>query len=205
MIKRTVKNIAEMVKGTLTNPQYEQTVIHGVATDTRKLEQHQLFIPLKGEHFNGHTFVPQAFEAGVAAVLWDRSEPNPPENQAVILVDDTLSALQRLAKAYLQELGTRVIGVTGSNGKTTTKDMIHAVLGTRYRVHKTGGNFNNHIGLPLTVLAMPEDTEIAVLEMGMSAKGEIDLLSRLANPDAAVITNIGESHMQDLGSREGIA
>lgn len=205
LIKRTVKNIADMVKGTLTNSQYEQTVIYGVATDTRKLEQHQLFIPLKGEHFNGHTFVPQAFEAGVAAVLWDRSEPNPPENHAVILVDDTLSALQQLAKAYLRELGTRVIGVTGSNGKTTTKDMIHAVLGTRYRVHKTGGNFNNHIGLPLTVLAMPEDTEIAVLEMGMSAKGEIDLLSRLANPDAAVITNIGESHMQDLGSREGIA
>ncbi|MCY7782217.1 MULTISPECIES: UDP-N-acetylmuramoyl-tripeptide--D-alanyl-D-alanine ligase [unclassified Bacillus (in: firmicutes)] len=205
MIKRTVKNIAEMVKGTLTNPQHEQTVIHGVSTDTRKLEQDQLFIPLKGEHFNGHTFVPQAFEAGVAAVLWDRSEPNPPENQAVILVDDTLSALQKLAKAYLRELGTRVIGVTGSNGKTTTKDMIHAVLGTRYRVHKTGGNFNNHIGLPLTVLAMPEDTEIAVLEMGMSAKGEIDLLSRLANPEVAVITNIGESHMQELGSREGIA
>lgn len=194
-----------MVKGTLTNPQYENTVIHGVATDTRKLESNQLFIPLKGEHFNGHTFVPQAFEAGVSAVLWNRSEPNPPENQAVILVEDTLSALQQLAKAYLQELGTRVIGVTGSNGKTTTKDMIHTVLQTRYRVHKTGGNFNNHIGLPLTVLAMPEDTEIAVLEMGMSAKGEIDLLSRLANPDAAVITNIGESHMQDLGSREGIA
>ncbi len=205
LIKRTIKSIADMVKGTLTNPQYEQTVIHGVATDTRKLEQHQLFIPLKGENFNGHTFVQQAFEAGVAAVLWDRSEPNPPENQAVILVDDTLSALQQLAKAYLQELGTHVIGVTGSNGKTTTKDMIHAVLGTRYRVHKTGGNFNNHIGLPLTVLAMPEDTEIAVLEMGMSAKGEIDLLSRLANPNVAVITNIGESHMQDLGSREGIA
>lgn len=205
LIKRTVKNIAEMVKGTLTNPQYEQTVIHGVATDTRKLEQHQLFIPLKGERFDGHSFVEQAFKAGVAAVLWDRSVPNPPENHAVILVDDTLTALQQLAKAYLQELGTRVIGVTGSNGKTTTKDMIHAVLGTQYRVHKTGGNFNNHIGLPLTVLAMPENTEIAVLEMGMSAKGEIDLLSRLANPDAAVITNIGESHMQDLGSREGIA
>ncbi|MBD5046364.1 UDP-N-acetylmuramoyl-tripeptide--D-alanyl-D-alanine ligase, partial [Xanthomonas citri pv. citri] len=89
------------------------------------LEQHQLFIPLKGERFDGHSFVEQAFEAGVAAVLWDRSVPNPPENHAVILVDDTLTALQQLAKAYLQELGTRVIGVTGSNGKTTTKDMIH--------------------------------------------------------------------------------
>lgn len=134
-----------------------------------------------------------------------RSEPNPPEERAVILVDDTLEALQTLAKAYLKELGTRVIGVTGSNGKTTTKDMLHAVLSTQYRVHKTAGNFNNHIGLPLTVLAMPEDTEIAVLEMGMSARGEIDFLSRLAEPEAAVITNIGESHMQDLGSREGIA
>ena len=194
-----------MVKGTLTNPVFEQTMIEGAATDTRTLEKNQLFIPLKGEHFNGHTFVPQAFEKGVSAVLWDHSEPNPPEERAVILVDDTLEALQTLAKAYLKELGTRVIGVTGSNGKTTTKDMLHAVLSTQYRVHKTAGNFNNHIGLPLTVLAMPEDTEIAVLEMGMSARGEIDFLSRLAEPEAAVITNIGESHMQDLGSREGIA
>ncbi|ULN61320.1 UDP-N-acetylmuramoyl-tripeptide--D-alanyl-D-alanine ligase [Bacillus velezensis] len=205
MIKRTVKRIADMVKGTLTNPVFEQTMIEGAATDTRTLEKNQLFIPLKGEHFNGHTFVPQAFEKGVSTVLWDRSEPNPPEERAVILVDDTLEALQTLAKAYLKELGTRVIGVTGSNGKTTTKDMLHAVLSTQYRVHKTAGNFNNHIGLPLTVLAMPEDTEIAVLEMGMSARGEIDFLSRLAEPEAAVITNIGESHMQDLGSREGIA
>ncbi|MCY8519559.1 UDP-N-acetylmuramoyl-tripeptide--D-alanyl-D-alanine ligase [Bacillus atrophaeus] len=205
MIKRTVKKIAEMVKGTLTDSAYENIVIQGVATDTRKLEKNQLFVPLTGENFNGHTFVGQAFENGVSAVLWNKSEPNPPQDQAVILVDDTLAALQELSKAYLQELGTRVIGVTGSNGKTTTKDMLHAVLQTQFRVHKTEGNFNNHIGLPLTVLSMPEDTEVAVLEMGMSGKGEIDLLTRLANPEAAVITNIGESHMQDLGSREGIA
>ncbi|MGM0862167.1 MAG: UDP-N-acetylmuramoyl-tripeptide--D-alanyl-D-alanine ligase [Bacillota bacterium] len=205
MIKRTVKKIAEMVKGTLTDSAYENIVIQGVATDTRKLEKNQLFVPLTGENFNGHTFVGQAFENGVSAVLWNKSEPNPPQDQAVILVDDTLAALQELSKAYLQELGTRVIGVTGSNGKTTTKDMLHAVLQTQFRVHKTEGNFNNHIGLPLTVLSMPEDTEVAVLEMGMSGKGEIDLLTRLANPEVAVITNIGESHMQDLGSREGIA
>ncbi|KAA6449111.1 UDP-N-acetylmuramoyl-tripeptide--D-alanyl-D-alanine ligase [Bacillus atrophaeus] len=205
MIKRKVKKIAEMVKGTLTDPAYENIVIQGVATDTRKLEKNQLFVPLTGENFNGHTFVGQAFENGVSAVLWNKSEPNPPQDQAVILVDDTLAALQELSKAYLQELGTRVIGVTGSNGKTTTKDMLHAVLQTQFRVHKTEGNFNNHIGLPLTVLSMPEDTEVAVLEMGMSGKGEIDLLTRLANPEVAVITNIGESHMQDLGSREGIA
>ncbi|PRR96022.1 UDP-N-acetylmuramoyl-tripeptide--D-alanyl-D-alanine ligase [Bacillus atrophaeus] len=205
MIKRTVKKIAEMVKGTLTDSAYENIVIQGVATDTRKLEKTQLFVPLTGENFNGHTFVGQAFENGVSAVLWNKSEPNPPQDQAVILVDDTLAALQELSKAYLQELGTRVIGVTGSNGKTTTKDMLHAVLQTQFRVHKTEGNFNNHIGLPLTVLSMPEDTEVAVLEMGMSGKGEIDLLTRLANPEVAVITNIGESHMQDLGSREGIA
>ncbi|MCG8397541.1 UDP-N-acetylmuramoyl-tripeptide--D-alanyl-D-alanine ligase [Bacillus atrophaeus] len=205
MIKRKVKNIAEMVKGTLTDSAYKNIVIQGVATDTRKLEKNQLFVPLTGENFNGHTFVGQAFENGVSAVLWNKSEPNPPQDQAVILVDDTLAALQELSKAYLQELGIRVIGVTGSNGKTTTKDMLHAVLQMQFRVHKTEGNFNNHIGLPLTVLSMPEDTEVAVLEMGMSGKGEIDLLTRLANPEAAVITNIGESHMQDLGSREGIA
>ncbi|MCY8404237.1 UDP-N-acetylmuramoyl-tripeptide--D-alanyl-D-alanine ligase [Bacillus sonorensis] len=205
MIKRTVKEIADMAEGTLLDQSFGERLVKGVSTDSRKLEKEQLFIPLAGERFNGHAFAEQAFQAGVSAVLWNRNEPNPPEGRAVIIVDDTLKALQRLAKAYRDELQVKVVGVTGSNGKTTTKDMIHAVLNTEYKVHKTEGNYNNHIGLPLTILAMPEDAEIAVLEMGMSAKGEIDFLTRLARPDIAVITNIGESHLLELGSREGIA
>ncbi|MBS4161587.1 UDP-N-acetylmuramoyl-tripeptide--D-alanyl-D-alanine ligase, partial [Klebsiella pneumoniae] len=204
MIKRTVKEIADMAEGTLLDQSFGERLVKGVSTDSRKLEKEQLFIPLAGERFNGHAFAEQAFQAGVSAVLWNRNEPNPPEGRAVIIVDDTLKALQRLAKAYRDELQVKVVGVTGSNGKTTTKDMIHAVLNTEYKVHKTEGNYNNHIGLPLTILAMPEDAEIAVLEMGMSAKGEIDFLTRLARPDIAVITNIGESHLLELGSREGI-
>ncbi|MGE6632100.1 UDP-N-acetylmuramoyl-tripeptide--D-alanyl-D-alanine ligase [Bacillus sp. NPDC077027] len=205
MIKRTVGQVAKMAGGELTNPAFGEKDIHGVTTDTRKVSEGALFIPLIGEHFNGHVFVEKALESGATAVLWNKQEANPPEHVAVILVDDTLAALQQLAKSYLQEENPRVVGITGSNGKTTTKDMIHSVLQTTYRVHKTDGNFNNHIGLPLTILAMPKGTEIAVLEMGMSAKGEIEFLSELAEPEVAVITNVGESHMQDLGSREAIA
>ncbi|MGD7062352.1 UDP-N-acetylmuramoyl-tripeptide--D-alanyl-D-alanine ligase [Bacillus altitudinis] len=205
MIKRTVKQVAQMAGGTLSNEAFGEEQIYGVTTDTRKVSKGALFIPLIGEHFNGHTFASKAVELGAAAVLWNQTEANPPFGVPVILVEDTLTALQQLAKSYLKEENPRVVGITGSNGKTTTKDMIHSVLQTTYRVHKTDGNFNNHIGLPLTILAMPEGTEIAVLEMGMSAKGEIEFLSKLAEPDAAVITNIGESHMQDLGSREAIA
>lgn len=122
----------------------------------------------------------------------------------IIWVDDTLIALQQLAKAYLKHVNPKVIGVTGSNGKTTTKDMIESVLHTEFKV-KTQGNYNNEIGLPLTILELDLDTEISILEMGMSGFHEIELLSNIAEPDIAVITNIGESHMQDLGSREGIA
>jgi len=120
-------------------------------------------------------------------------------------VEDSLKALQKLSKAYLKQLEVKVVGITGSNGKTTTKDMTASILGTKYKVHKTIGNYNNHIGLPLTILSAPEDTEILVLEMGMSSRGEISLLSHIGEPDIAVITNIGEAHLLDLGSREGIA
>ena len=123
----------------------------------------------------------------------------------ILIVEDTLTALQELARSYRNQLDVKVVGITGSNGKTTVKDMTTKLLSLKYKVQKTEGNYNNHIGLPLTVLSLDEDTEIAVLEMGMSSKGEIDFLSTLARPNVAIITNIGESHLQDLGSREGIA
>lgn len=204
MIKRTLAEIAAMVDGQI-HDSMKEVVVAGVTTDTRKITKANLFVPLQGEKSNGHDHVQQAFEQGASASFWEHNQPNPPEGAALVFVDDSLKALQQLAKAYLNELDTKVIGITGSNGKTTTKDMTASILGTKYRVHKTSGNFNNHIGLPLTVLSAPEDTEMLILEMGMSSRGEISLLSKIGQPDAAIITNIGESHLLDLGSREGIA
>lgn len=205
MITRSLANIQTMIPGSTIDERYASVVIHGVSTDTRTIAQGNVYVPLKGATFNGHHFVREAFDKGAAAALWSKHEPNAPKDVPLIFVDDTLVALQQLAHAYRKQLRTRVIGVTGSNGKTTTKDMIASLLGTVYRVQKTEGNLNNHIGVPLTLLRLKEDTEYAVVEMGMSGFGEIELLSTLAEPDVAVITNIGESHLQELGSREGIA
>jgi UDP-N-acetylmuramoyl-tripeptide--D-alanyl-D-alanine ligase len=205
MIKRTLAEIEKMVNGSGLDKNYKDQYINGVTTDSRLVEKGNLFFPLVGDIFNGHEFVDKAIEKGAAAVIWKKTEPNPPKNIPVIFVSDTLQALQNLAKEYIDGLKVKVIGITGSNGKTTTKDMVAAVLENTYKVHKTKGNFNNHIGLPLTILGMAEDTEVAVLEMGMSGKGEIELLSMIAKPDVAIITNIGEAHLLDLGSREGIA
>lgn len=185
---------------------YGGVAVSGVSTDTRSLRPGELFVPIAGERFDGHDYLDAARQAGAAAALWARSRPAPAEpGMPLLLVDDTLAALQRLAESYLASLSAKVVAVTGSNGKTTTKDLVYAVLSTRLRVHKTEGNFNNHIGLPLTILRAPADTEAFVLEMGMSGRGEISLLSRLAKPDLAIITNIGESHLLQLGSRRNIA
>ncbi|MCB5238180.1 UDP-N-acetylmuramoyl-tripeptide--D-alanyl-D-alanine ligase [Niallia circulans] len=185
--------------------QYANVQINGITIDSRKIEAGQLFIPFKGERTDGHQYVADAIKQGAAAAFWQKDVPNPPENLPLIFVDDSLKAIQALAKSYLRQLNVKVVGITGSNGKTSTKDITTSLLSLKYKVQKTEGNYNNHLGLPLTVLGLEEDTDIAVLEMGMSGRGEIDFLSRLAEPDIAVITNIGESHMQDLGSREGIA
>ncbi|SDC74060.1 UDP-N-acetylmuramoyl-tripeptide--D-alanyl-D-alanine ligase [Paenibacillus sp. UNCCL117] len=205
MIKRTLADIAAMAGGRLELPSAEEITVRGVSKDTRTLAPGNLYIPLIGEAFDGHRFVTAAFERGAAASLWQSGHPGQPEGVPLIVVDDCLAALQRLAVAYRKQLKTRIVGITGSNGKTTTKDFTASVLSTVFRVHKTGGNYNNHIGLPLTLLELAEDTEIAVLEMGMSGRGEIELLSKLAEPEVAVITNIGEAHLLQLGSRKEIA
>jgi UDP-N-acetylmuramoyl-tripeptide--D-alanyl-D-alanine ligase len=184
---------------------FADIMIEGVSIDSRKIEKDQLFIPFKGEHSDGHIFVEESIRKGAAAALWQRDVPNPPAHLPILIVDNCLEALQELARKYRKELQVKVVGITGSNGKTTTKDMTAGLLSIQYKVQKTEGNYNNHIGLPLTVLGLREETEIAVLEMGMSGKGEIEFLTKLARPDAVVITNIGESHLLDLGSREGIA
>lgn len=182
--------------------------INLVSTDTRNNLKSGLFVPLKGESFDAHDFIMDAIEKGAVAALWEKDHPLPkslPKGFPLFFVENTLEALQYLAKQYLNKVTPIVIGVTGSNGKTTTKDLIGSVLATTFKTHRTAGNYNNHIGLPLTILSMPNDTEALVLEMGMSQFGEIELLSRLAEPDFAVITNIGESHIENLGSRNGIA
>ncbi|WP_040710859.1 UDP-N-acetylmuramoyl-tripeptide--D-alanyl-D-alanine ligase [Paenibacillus curdlanolyticus] len=208
MIRRNLEQIARMCGGTLANEQRDsQIAISGITKDSRAVEPGQLYVPLIGENFDGHEFAAQSLAAGAAGSLWEEGCPVPDElaEAPLVLVPDTLSALQRLASAYREELNVRIVGITGSNGKTTTKDLTAAVLGTIYRVHKTAGNLNNHIGVPLTILQLDETIETAVLEMGMSDFGEIELLSTIASPDAAIITNVGDAHMLQLGSRAGIA
>ncbi|MGH1052614.1 UDP-N-acetylmuramoyl-tripeptide--D-alanyl-D-alanine ligase [Bacillus cytotoxicus] len=205
MIKRTLKQIEKMVNGTGLAEKYFDMTAQGVSIDTRKMEKGNVYVPIQGERFDGHSFVEKAIENGAVATLWKRDVQNPPANMPVIFVEDTLEALQMLAKNYRDQLNVKVVGVTGSNGKTSTKDIVTSLLATKFKVQKTEGNFNNHIGLPLTILNLEEDTEIAVLEMGMSSRGEIEFLSKLARPNAAIITNIGEAHLMDLGSRDAIA
>ncbi len=185
-----------------------KTFIKTIMTDSREKCEHALFVPIVGENFDGHDFLIQAIENGAVATLWQKSRPLPkkiPINFMIYQVEDTIAALQKLAHKYRLHVNPKVIAITGSNGKTTTKDMVIAILQTTYVTHGTKGNFNNAIGLPLTILSMPQNTEMLVVEMGMDHFGEIALLTHIAQPDIAIITNIGESHIEFLGSREGIA
>lgn len=204
-MRMTINEVSSFVGGQLSLPM-ENIPFSGVSTDSRKLQAGNLFVPLSGERFDGHLFISAAEKNGASAALWNEDVPIPEGiTIPLILVRDTLQALQDLAREYRARSTALVIGVTGSNGKTTTKDLIAAILAEKYQVHKTQGNLNNHIGAPLTILSMPETTEVLVIEMGMSNFLEIDLLSRIAKPDIAVITNIGESHLEYLKTRENIA
>lgn len=205
MIQRTLEQLRNMITIENDLSPFKGVKIKGVSIDSRKIGEGNLFIPFKGEKVDGHRYVEQALSQGAAAALWQKDVPNPPQHLPVIVVENTLAALQELARSYRNELDLKVVGITGSNGKTTTKDMVANLLALQYKVQKTEGNYNNHLGLPLTILGLDPDTEFAVLEMGMSGRGEIDFLTKLARPDAVLITNIGESHLLDLGSREGIA
>lgn len=179
--------------------QYADIVFLGANNDSRKLQPGQLFIALQGER-DGHDFIPMAMEKGAAAVLCSRECPGVP----AIVVEDTRRALGDIARQERKRIGMKVVGVTGSVGKSTTKEMIAQVLQGSYRVEKTPVNQNNDIGMPMAILSMPADTEVAVLEMGMNHFREIAYLSGIAQPDVAVIVNIGTMHIEHLGSREGI-
>ena len=179
---------------------FENVALRNAEFDSRLIESGDLFVPLKGAR-DGHDFIPTAFAQGAAATLSER----PVAEGAYILVDDVLTAFQRLAQYYLEKMQVDVLAVTGSNGKTTTKDMLAQLLATSYKTYKTQGNYNNEIGLPYTVLHMPENTEKLVLEMGQDHLGDIHLLSELAKPKTGIVTLVGEAHLEFFGSRAEIA
>jgi UDP-N-acetylmuramoyl-tripeptide--D-alanyl-D-alanine ligase len=181
-------------------------MIDKISTDSRKLKPGELFVALRGENFDGHNFVESAAKAGAAGAMVDSNwKDQVPENFALIRTEDTLQAYQRIAASYRESLTLKVVAITGSNGKTSTKDFTASVLGRRFRVTKTEGNFNNHVGLPRTILEATSRDEVAVWEIGMNHPGEVAALSKIAAPDAAIITNIGVAHIEFMGSREAIA
>ena len=174
----------------------------GVSTDSRTLQSGQLFFALSGPNFDGNQFAKQALDKGAIAVIVD--EDISINDQRVIRVENTLKSLQTLSTKHRKTLGTTIIALTGSNGKTTTKELIHSVLSTTFTTVATQGNLNNHIGVPLTLLSLKEDTEIGVVEMGANHPGEIALLANIAQPDAGLITNFGKAHLEGFGSLEGV-
>lgn len=198
MAKITLAQAAAWCGGWV-DPKYADITFLGASNDSRNIQPGQLFLALQGVR-DGHDFIPMAMEKGAAAVLCSR----PQENIPAIVVEDVRIALGQIAAGERQRIGMKVVGVTGSVGKSTTKEMIACVLSAAYRVAKTPANHNNDIGMPMAVLSMPADAEVAVLEMGMNHFGEISYLTNIAKPDVAVIINIGTMHIEHLGSQQGI-
>lgn len=203
MKNMTLANIAMACGGTYYGTEADkEKEIAGAVIDNRLIEKDYLFIAIKGARVDGHSFIPAAFEAGALAVLSEHELENP--TGSYILVESCENAMKKIAKFYRQSLDIKVVGITGSVGKTSTKEMIASVLAQKYNVHKTEGNFNNEIGLPLTIFKIRKEHEVAVLEMGISDFGEMHRLAEIANPDVCVITNIGLCHLENLIDRDGI-
>lgn len=200
-MKLTIKEIAQVlgISGIV-----DEREISSVEFDSRKIEKDGLFVPLPGTR-DGHDFVHAAKENGAIATLWQKERANVPSDLVVLPVEDVTQAFQIIAQYYKQKIAPKTVAITGSNGKTTTKDMTASVLAQKYRTYKTQGNYNNDLGVPYTMLHMPDDTEVLILEMGMDHAGEIHFLSQLGQPDVAAITLIGEAHLENLGSRKNIA
>ena len=206
MIERSLEEIAKMLGGEISNPKYSKTKIKGISIDSRTIKKDNLYIPIVGEKFDGRIFIEECENSGAVAFLIDENYKIPKSiSIPFVKVSDTKKALQDLARAYRDELDIKIIAITGSNGKTTSKNLIHSVLSEKYKVEKTQGNLNNEIGVPLTLLDFSDKTQIGVVEMGTEDFGEISLLSNIAKPDMAMITNIGDAHLLKLKSREGIA
>ena len=173
-----------------------------VTTDSRAITPGCIFFAFKGETFDGNAFAPQALEQGAALCVI--SDERYKVDERCIVVEDVLTTLQQLATLHRSHLTIPIIGITGTNGKTTTKELVHAVLAKKYRTHATQGNFNNHLGVPLTLLAIPADAEMAIVEMGANHPGEIAALCKIAQPDFGLITNVGRAHLEGFGSFEGV-
>ena len=187
------------------SPLYAFYLLHPrVQTDTRKLAPGEIFFALKGPNFNGNGFAAKALEMGAAAVVIDEEQPALKDDARVFLVDDVLQALQDLALEHRRQFTIPFLAITGSNGKTTTKELVYAVLSTTYRTTTTEGNLNNHIGVPLTILSIPADAEIAVIEMGANHQKEIESYCRYTLPTHGIITNCGKAHLEGFGGIEGV-
>ena len=200
-----IDRIAQFANAVRQNGRGEMPV-NRLSTDSRTTRPGDLFVALSGENFDGHKFVSDAFVHGAAGAVVERNwSGKTPPDFALLRVADTLLAYQRIAAHYRRSLGLKVVAITGSNGKTSTKDFTASVLARRFRVTKTEGNFNNHVGLPRTILEATAEDEIGVWEIGMNHPGEIAPLAQLAQPDVAIITNIGVAHIEFLGSRVAIA
>ncbi len=203
MKNMTLANITAACGGTYIGGEEErEKEIRGVVIDSRLVEEGYLFIPIKGARVDGHDFIPSVFGQGALAVLSERRLTG--ADGPYILVDSTEDAMKKLAAFYRKSLDIKVVGITGSVGKTSTKEMIASVLAQRYHVLKTQGNLNNEIGLPLTIFKIREEHEVAVLEMGISEFGEMHRLAQMAQPDICIITNIGLCHLENLITRDGI-
>jgi len=200
----SISTIAHWVEGELSRGD-ATLLVDSVCTDSRALKPGALFVALRGDKYDGHDFIREAAKSGAVGAVVEEAPEDLPKDFVVIKTTNTLEALQRMAAAYLRTLPMMVINITGSNGKTSTKDFTAAVLGTRGAVAKTEGNLNNHIGLPLTILRAKTLHEFGVFEIGMNHPGEIAPLARISRPDAGVITNIGVAHIEYMGSQEAIA
>ncbi|MCJ7458503.1 MAG: UDP-N-acetylmuramoyl-tripeptide--D-alanyl-D-alanine ligase [candidate division Zixibacteria bacterium] len=214
MIEIRYKELLDIVKGKpFPEGPFADFRIKGLSIDSRTIEPQNLFIAIKGEKYDGHDFIKQALDKGASCViisedkLTDREIPyiSSTSGKRAVLVKDTRTALQEIAKWYRDKFNVKVVAITGTNGKTTTKEMIAEVLSKKYKVLRSEKSFNNQVGVPLTLLKITSETEVLVLELGMNQPGEIGILTRMANPDTGLITNIGPAHLEFMGSLEKIA
>lgn len=179
----SLQQIAQWTEGTIHG---ENVTLSDISTDTRSINAGSLFVPLKGERFDGHDYVKQAIEKGARAFLWGHKKA-PQSSIPYVQVQDTLLAYQQIAAGYLRQINPTVVAITGSNGKTTVKDLVHSIAQKKFQSHATKGNFNNEIGVPRTILSMPEDTQVLVIELGIEMPGEMEKLTAMVTPDIAIL------------------
>lgn len=205
MTKFTLNEIIEATSAKIVIKNANNAEKFTFSTDTRSIKKGEIYLPLKGENFDGENFIDKALEAGAIGYFCTKVNEVLPEAKVVLQVEDTLEAYLKLARFYKRKIAPKTVAITGSSGKTTTKEMAYCVVSEKFKTHKSELNFNNEVGLCKTILSMPEGTEVLILEMGMRGLGEIELLSMYAEPDIAIIANVGTAHIGRLGSRENVA